>query len=114
MTRISTGTRGCVVLTVTACMLFSLLVFVFLVDARYSIHHKRSVAAFDPPGESQYDAVRDVAIMWPRLMSEPEDGYPSLSPLLGIIEGWNPDEAIPPKTFRESLQHFNYSNPFER
>ena len=42
------------------------------------------------------------------------DSYPSYTPLLSIIEQWNPDNPDPPAIFQETLQHFNYSNPRER
>ena len=42
------------------------------------------------------------------------DSYPSYTPLLSIIEQWNPDNPDPPAIFQETLQHFNYSNLRER
>jgi hypothetical protein len=34
--------------------------------------------------------------------------------LLNIVTNWGPDNPEIPATFKESLQHFNYSNPIER
>ena len=54
-------------------------------------------------------------IQYPQLLHEPKDGvYPVFTPLLSILERWSPDDPDPPEEFRETLQHFNYSNPHER
>jgi hypothetical protein len=66
-------------------------------------------------------------IRWPKLLDiTPEytlpdsntvpsaTDYPVYASLLSIIEGWNPDQPDPPSVFIETLQHFNYSDPFER
>ena len=43
------------------------------------------------------------------------DHYPPTEPLLDIVKRWNPDDSKHlPNPFRESLQVFNYSDPFER
>ena len=39
--------------------------------------------------------------------------YPVYESLLSILERWNPCHPDPPKQFRETLLHFNYSNPHE-
>ena len=40
--------------------------------------------------------------------------YPPFIPLLTVLERWNPDSPDIPTDFTEVLQHFNYSNEFER
>jgi hypothetical protein len=42
--------------------------------------------------------------------------YPSLRPLLTLLQAWKPDEPDLPigYKFQETLQHFNYSSPVER
>ena len=40
--------------------------------------------------------------------------YPLYKSLLSIVEAWNPDDPDPPTQFEETLQHFNYSNLYER
>lgn len=40
--------------------------------------------------------------------------YPSYISLLNVIQNWNPDNPDPPRVFKETLQHFNYSNEEER
>ena len=54
-------------------------------------------------------------IEWPPVINEvPTDGsYPVYSPLLDIIKNWSPDNPDLPKYFKETLIHFNYSNPLE-
>lgn len=41
------------------------------------------------------------------------DRYPIYNSLLDIVTSWNPDNPEIPLMFRESLQHFNYSDPHE-
>jgi len=53
-------------------------------------------------------------IEWPNLLDRPIDSYPVFNSLLDIVTAWNPDDPDPPPVFRETLQHFNYSNPTER
>ena len=54
-------------------------------------------------------------IHYPELLHEPKEGvYPVYTPLLTILERWHPDNPDPPQEFHETLQHFNYSNPYER
>jgi hypothetical protein len=45
-----------------------------------------------------------------------QSNYPSsiYRSLLSIIQDWNPDHPDAPLHFKETLQHFNYSNPIER
>ena len=40
--------------------------------------------------------------------------YPVYESLVNLLKRWNPCQPDPPKEFRETLQHFNYSNPHER
>lgn len=40
--------------------------------------------------------------------------YPTYQSLLSVIEAWNPDHPDPPETFKETLMHFNFSDPYER
>ena len=40
--------------------------------------------------------------------------YPEFVKLGNVVSAWNPDQPDPPKVFRETLQHFNYSNRAER
>lgn len=40
--------------------------------------------------------------------------YPVYRDLLEVVTSWNPDDPEPPATFRETLQHFNYSDERER
>ena len=40
--------------------------------------------------------------------------YPKYQNLLDIVSNWNPDQPDPPAVFRETLVHFNYSDPLER
>jgi hypothetical protein len=54
------------------------------------------------------------SIEWPNLLDRPIDSYPVFNSLLDIVTAWNPDNPDPPPIFRETLQHFNYSNPVER
>jgi len=40
--------------------------------------------------------------------------YPQYTPLLSVLQSWNPDDPDIPSTFTETLQHFNYSDSSER
>ena len=40
--------------------------------------------------------------------------YPVYKPLLQVLQEWNPDNPDAPNEFKETLQHFNYSDPIER
>eukprot|EP00596_Hydrurales_sp_CCMP1899_P004425 CAMPEP_0119049738 /NCGR_PEP_ID=MMETSP1177-20130426/66105_1 /TAXON_ID=2985 /ORGANISM="Ochromonas sp, Strain CCMP1899" /LENGTH=231 /DNA_ID=CAMNT_0007027311 /DNA_START=48 /DNA_END=740 /DNA_ORIENTATION=- len=56
----------------------------------------------------------DVKVVYPPLLSNPTAGeYPIYCSLLDIISNWNPDNPDPPIEFKETLQHFNYSDPTE-
>ena len=54
-------------------------------------------------------------IEWPPLLSSPDDSvYPVYTSLFKIVQNWSPDDPELPTNFKETLQHFNYSNPVER
>lgn len=54
-------------------------------------------------------------IEWPAQVPEPNlETYPAYISLLNVIQTWNPDDPEPPPLFKETLQHFNYSNLEER
>ena len=56
-------------------------------------------------------------IEYPALMTELPTNvadYPIFNNLLDVVSQWNPDQPDPPAIFRETLMHFNYSNPTER
>ena len=53
-------------------------------------------------------------IDYPEKLKQPDSAvYPNYTNLLDVIKAWNPDDPEPPSPFRESLQHFNFSNPDE-
>lgn len=65
--------------------------------------------------EKRLYSKKDTITSYPPLPTSENDykiSYPSS--LLDIIKAWNPDNADSPKSFREQLFHFNYSNPEER
>ena len=47
-------------------------------------------------------------ISYPPVMEYSRGSYPIYESLLTAIERWNPDDPDPPKSFQETLQHFNY------
>lgn len=56
---------------------------------------------------------------WPPLptqeqLKDIQRQFPRYHPLLEIVRAWCPDEPARPALFRESLQHFNYSEPSQR
>lgn len=53
-------------------------------------------------------------IEWPSLLHTVVEGYPMERNLQEIIESWNPDYPDIPANFRETIQHFNFSDPYER
>jgi len=51
----------------------------------------------------------------PDLQKEPPlTGYPTYRSLLDVVTEWNPDNPEFPDFFKETLQHFNYSDTIER
>ena len=57
-------------------------------------------------------AVNSLHIHYPPLAQEPT--FPVYSNLLERIQQWNPDNVeLSSRTFRESIQHFNYSDSLE-
>lgn len=56
-----------------------------------------------------------VKIEYPPLEKySPESKYPAYKTLFQVVSDWSPDVPDPPTIFRETLQHFNYSNLEER
>lgn len=58
-------------------------------------------------------------IEWPKLVEYDEVRagnyvYPKYQTLMDVVSTWNPDVSDPPAYFKETLMHFNYSNPVER
>jgi len=49
----------------------------------------------------------------PKINENPSSNYPPYSTLLDIVRNWNPDNPSIPIDFKEKIQHFNYSNPYE-
>lgn len=83
-------------------------------------HHDSSLPAvelnalgFPDASRSGYNPIL-TKISYPKQKPEPPADYPIYEPLLTIIERWNPDVPETPLHFQETLQHFNYSNPYER
>lgn len=77
-----------------------------------------SVSQQQPP---VLDEVTETSVSWWggtifRPLPRPLDPatYPRYLKLADVVKGWNPDLPDPPRVFRETLQHFNYSNPAER
>lgn len=52
--------------------------------------------------------------IYPQIIQPSLHHYPFYSPLLSVLNEWNPDLPTPPASFVETLQHFNYSNSSER
>lgn len=55
-----------------------------------------------------------VTILRPPLLTRPISTYPVYDTLLNHLTAWNPDNPDPPSLFRETLQHFNFSDPVQR
>ena len=53
-------------------------------------------------------------IIYPEIIPAPTESYPPYSDLLQLVTNWNPDDPDVPKTFEETLQHFDYSDPEQR
>lgn len=58
----------------------------------------------------------DLQLQPPKVLEDPPEpiDYPNYRKLYEIVNTWNPDEPEPPSNFKETIQHFNYSNPLER
>lgn len=74
-----------------------------------------------PPRLLVVDEASETSVSWwggtiIRPLPRPLDpsSYPRYLKLANVVKGWNPDLPDPPPVFRETLQHFNYSNPAER
>lgn len=64
------------------------------------------------PQSSDIDS--HTVIDYPEKLKQPDPAaYPNYASLLDVIKAWNPDDPDPPSLFKESLQHFNYSNADE-
>lgn len=51
----------------------------------------------------------------PKLIEVPPDAKDlTYNTLYNIVNNWNPDDADEPTNFKETLQHFNYGDPYER
>jgi len=74
------------------------------------------IAAVHPVHRLNAPDLGNIKIEYPDLLAEPPAAgeYPRYQKLLDIVSGWNPDVPEPPQLFRETLMHFNYSNPVER
>ena len=60
------------------------------------------------------DNVSNTIIEYPEKLKQPDPAlYPKYANLLDVIKAWNPDDPDPPSSFKESLQHFDYSNTDE-
>ena len=55
-----------------------------------------------------------VTIIYPPLLTRPISTYPIYDTLFNQLAAWNPDHPDPPRLFRETLQHFNFSDPAEQ
>jgi oxalate decarboxylase/phosphoglucose isomerase-like protein (cupin superfamily) len=76
-------------------------------------HHEPSKSSVDEiPTATK--GTYGLSVQWPDIVDYSPDSYPQYRSLLDIISNWNPDNPDPPPNFRETLQHFNYSNPLER
>lgn len=100
---------GCVLL----CLLFFCVsIFIYLQTIVHGIHSRPAMSL-----ENFYTPILQQStktVTYPDLISEPPENYPTYTSLASILERWNPDNPDPPNIFHESLQHFNYSNPYER
>ena len=77
------------------------------------------IAAVHPVHRLNAPDLGNIKIEYPDLLTEPPTAkaaspYPRFQSVLDIVSGWNPDVPDPPEVFRETLMHFNYSNPVER
>ena len=53
-------------------------------------------------------------IVYPTVQEYDPSQYPKYQTLLDVVSNWNPDDPEVPVPFKETLQHFDYSNPKER
>lgn len=56
----------------------------------------------------------DKGIDRPPVLSVPSSRYPIYQPLLDAVTNWPPDDPEIPPNFVETIQIFNYSDPYER
>ena len=86
------------------------------VDLHYDIQVE-SLLGVEPlllDGSERMQKWKHGQISWPPIKEYKESEYPVYKSLLNIINDWNPDNPDPPTNFRETLQHFNFSDPRER
>ena len=71
--------------------------------------------AMDATSED-FDITGNTRFEYPPVLSDPYKylDYPNFDSLLNVIKKWNPDTPEPPAVFKETLIHFNYSDPVER
>jgi len=55
-----------------------------------------------------------LSIIRPQISELGSGVYPTFRSLLSCVQEWHPDQPDAPSTFRETLMHFNYSDPMER
>ena len=69
------------------------------------------------PGEFDYYNAKQSSLL-PLLIPDPfinkNKSYPIYRSLLDIVKTWNPDNPDIPLSFVEEIQHFNYSDLYER
>lgn len=71
------------------------------------------VAISDLASSEKSYPVSALTIEHPPLLQEPD--FPHYSNLLERIQKWNPDTVeLSSRVFRETIQHFNFSDPVER
>ena len=100
---------------------FLLVVFVssllLLHVAITSLHSRGMIRtrSYSDPRQKNWEAYRvrrDYRVLHPKVdQVTSESEYPMFESLLDILERWNPCTPEPPTEFRESLLHFNYSDP---
>lgn len=88
--------------------LFIFVVFLFAVILFATVGRNHNIAVKRSGKSPTFDTT-----LFPQIQSSPQN-YPPYTPLLNLLKQWNPDNPTPSDKFRESLQHFNYSNSTER
>jgi len=58
-------------------------------------------------------ASRSPIILYPARIEYPNEDYPIYKSLLQVVQEWNPDHPDAPAEFHETLQHFDYMNPYD-
>lgn len=99
------------------CLLTIYVIYCYIQHQKEILHYNEVVSQslsnkdnFNPTTH-----VKSIISYPPVKVYNPEShNYPEYKPLLSLIEYWNPDDPDPPTYFNETLQHFNYSNHWER